>query len=662
MKFDVLGRIGNMRLPDGKTALLYSIYEAVSNAIQAIEERFGRAEFAKRGMINVLVELNADKTLKFLAISDNGVGLNSTHLASFETCDTRQKYSIGGKGVGRLIWVKVFNEIQVRSTFEVGLDRYEQVSFKFDPNLDGSLVDLTKSKGEAGDVGTRIMLTEIKPDQNAGITRPIVARHICHHFFPYFIAGSMPRLNVMFGRRELDIGDYLASKIDVRAQETLDVPFGNVGKIEISHVYVDKSISQELSNAILLAAQGRVVKSIEIEKKFALKSLDNGSAYVCVVHGDFLDAKVDQERTGFKALESEMEAIIETAMEAAERFLDEHIAKIRIAQKRLVIEILEEHPQLAISVQDIDVYVASLSPSMSEEDIGKTLFTLLYRHERRLKSQIRSLQNDDTDRGDKQSRRERIDELVQKVTDDAKRRLAEYTIKRHQIIQLARSLLKYSDQDKKGYHWERTLHELICPMGKMLDAKDYDEHNLWLIDDLLSYYSFFASDKAMSALGVEGERKEPDLIFFNPYGFRREGTNDPVVIIEFKRPGDETLSSDPVDQVLEYIERLRSRTVRDVEGSIISDISDQTPFECIVVCDLSAGARRKFERSVAQNPTPDGLGYYGFSPNHKASIRVLSYGKVFRDAELRNQSFFSKLGLLPQEVRHALSAATQAAE
>ncbi len=222
MKFDVLGRIGNMRLPDGKTALLYSIYEAVSNAIQAIEERFGRAEFAKRGMINVLIELNTDKSLKFLAISDNGIGLNPTHLASFETCDTRQKYSIGGKGVGRLIWVKVFDEIQVRSTFEVGLDRHEQVSFKFDPNLDNSLVGLTKTKGEAGEVGTRIMLTGIKPDQNAGITRPIIARNICHHFFPYFIAGSMPRLNVMFGRRELDIGEYGSSAELAKAEKVND--------------------------------------------------------------------------------------------------------------------------------------------------------------------------------------------------------------------------------------------------------------------------------------------------------------------------------------------------------------------------------------------------------------------------------------------------------
>ena len=277
----------------------------------------------------------------------------------------------------------------------------------------------------------------------------------------------------------------------------------------------------------------------------------------------------------------------------------------------------------------------TLSPSMSEEDIGKTLFTLLYRHERKLKSQIESLENSKSNGvdDDQRSRRERIDELVQKVTDDAKRRLAEYTIKRHQIIQLARSLLKYSDEEKKRYQWERTLHELICPMGKMLQAKDYDEHNLWLIDDLLSYYSLFASDKAMSAFGLEGERKEPDLIFFNPYGFRREGTNDPVVIVEFKRPGDETLSSDPVDQVLEYIEKLRSRTVRDIEGAVVSDISDQTPFECIVVCDLSAGARKKFERSVAQHPTPDGLGYYGFLPNHKASIEVLA---TARSSEMRS--------------------------
>jgi hypothetical protein len=222
---------------------------------------------------------------------------------------------------------------------------------------------------------------------------------------------------------------------------------------------------------------------------------------------------VDQERTGFKALASEMDAIKDAALEAAERFLSAHITKIRTTQKRHVVEILEEHPQLAISVKDIDGYVSGLSPSMSDEDIGKTLFTLLYRHEKRVKAQIKSITNDNVSDSRVISQKEKIEELVQSVSDDAKRRLAEYTIKRHQIIQLARSLLKYDDEDKKTYQWEKSLHEIICPMGRMLSGKNYDDHNLWLIDDLLSYYSFFASDKALSALGVVGERKEPDLVF-----------------------------------------------------------------------------------------------------------------------------------------------------
>ena len=41
MKFDIQGRIENMDFPDGKTAVLYSVYEAVSNSIHAIIDRFG---------------------------------------------------------------------------------------------------------------------------------------------------------------------------------------------------------------------------------------------------------------------------------------------------------------------------------------------------------------------------------------------------------------------------------------------------------------------------------------------------------------------------------------------------------------------------------------------------------------------------------------------
>jgi hypothetical protein len=136
-----------------------------------------------------------------------------------------------------------------------------------------------------------------------------------------------------------------------------------------------------------------------------------------------------------------------------------------------------------------------------------------------------------------------------------------------------------------------------------------------------------------------------DIIFFNPLGFRREGTSDPVVIVEFKRPGDEKPSQDPINQVLTYIEELQASKVRDIDGGVVSDIDKHTPFECFIVCELTDSARKQFEKSIAQHPTPDGEGYYGWSSPHNAHVRVISFKKMLRDAEQRNQAFFDQLKL-----------------
>ena len=101
-----------------------------------------------------------------------------------------------------------------------------------------------------------------------------------------------------------------------------------------------------------------------------------------------------------------------------------------------------------------------------------------------------------------------------------------------------------------------------------------------------------------------------------------------------------------MDQVLGYIEKLRNKTVRSIDGEVISEIRDNTPFECYIICELSETTRRLLSRSLAAHETPDGEGYFGFAPNHKATIHVISFKKMLEDAELRNEVFFKKLGLL----------------
>ncbi|CAO4145897.1 hypothetical protein DHODJN_09995 [Methylorubrum extorquens] len=412
----------------------------------------------------------------------------------------------------------------------------------------------------------------------------------------------------------------------------------------VNHLFVESNVSASLRNSYLLTAHGRLVGDpISIERKYALKELPNGKSYVAIIRSDFLDSRVDQERLGFKLTNEQREILEEAVLNSTEGFLKNHIKKMRTRQRITVEGLILEHPQLASQFESIEDYVNGLSPGMDDEQIAQNLFVLLYRDERDLRKRIDQLDNlDSLDAQAKSEARETLSE----IQNQEKGRLAELVVKRHQLLQISNVLLKFKDDESRSYHYERVIHEIICPMGEMYKSGEHTRHNLWMLDDSLATYEFFASDKTITSIAANGKStKEPDLIFFNPLGFRREGMAEPVVIVEFKRPGDDRPSQDPVRQVLRYVEELRGEKITDIDGAIVSDISKETPFECIIVCEPTPNSRLHFESSLAQSPTPDGQGYYGWSKPHNAHIRVISFSKMLRDAEMRNQSFFDQLKL-----------------
>jgi len=644
MKFDVIGRINNMRLPDGKTAILYSVYEAVSNSIHAINDRFTEEKAAAKGKVDVEITVDDDGEIESIAITDNGIGFTPDNLRSFETSDSRFKYQRGGKGVGRFIWIKMFDTIKVDSIIRKGRSS-ERIRFRFAPEKPSSIFGKRVTPVSGTETGSTITLSDLREDQRGRIRPTSYLKDLALHFFPQFIAGTLPEINITYRGETSNLNEFIADQVDTPVEQRISVDFGEGPvDVDIAHLFVDASISAGLRNAYLLTAHGRLVGDpVSIERKYALRELPDGKAYVAVVSSDFLDERVDQERLGFKLTGEQRETLEATILEAAEAFLHEHITKVRKRQKQTVERLITEHPQLATQFANIDEYVAQLSPGMDDEQIGQNLFVLLYREEKDLRKRIEEF---DQLAALEPATREQAEAILGEISNQEKHRLAELVVKRHQILQMANVLLKYENDEQKSYHYERVIHELICPMGEIYRSGDVSLHNLWMIDDTLAAYDLFASDKPIKSLAKEAtSRKEPDLIFFNPLGFRREGTDDPVVVIEFKRPGDEKPSQDPVTQVLGYIDELRGASVRDMDGGVVSDIGKDTPFECYIVCELTGAARKSFERSIAQNPTPDGEGYYGWSVPHKARIRVISFKKMLRDAELRNQAFFDQLRL-----------------
>src|SRR4051794_18644663 len=114
MKINLLGQVGNTRLTHSHGLL--PVFEAVINSIQAIEERqTSKGEIKitiQRSPIPALFQETAPagsvpaEPIQHFLVSDNGIGFTEQNYTSFETAHSRAKAAKGGKGIGRLVWLK----------------------------------------------------------------------------------------------------------------------------------------------------------------------------------------------------------------------------------------------------------------------------------------------------------------------------------------------------------------------------------------------------------------------------------------------------------------------------------------------------------------------------------------------------------------------------
>lgn len=131
---DVIGQVARLPLKPSEANALLPLFEAISNSLHAITERFGDDDLAEKGRVDIEV-LRAPQTdgitpVQGFNIKDNGIGLNEENFRSFCTPFSRHKISKGGKGIGRLGWLKVFKKINVISAYQND-SALKQIAFDF---------------------------------------------------------------------------------------------------------------------------------------------------------------------------------------------------------------------------------------------------------------------------------------------------------------------------------------------------------------------------------------------------------------------------------------------------------------------------------------------------------------------------------------------------
>ena len=238
-----------------------------------------------------------------------------------------------------------------------------------------------------------------------------------------------------------------------------------------------------------------------------------------------------------------------------------------------------------------------------------------------------------------------FNEQFKKVSDANSSMLAEYVAHRKIVIDFLNFAIRQKDDGK--FEKESYIHNLIYPMKHSADEMEYSAHNLWLIDEKLSYCSYIASD---IPFGAKSENGRTDLLFLDKPVAMANSENDgtefnSIIVFEFKRPmrNDYSRNENPVDQLLEYVETLRSGKATDKDGRPIL-VSENTQFYLYAICDLTPTLRAIMDRN-SYNQTPDKQGYYHYHTKYNAYIEVISFDKIINDSKLRNRVLFDKLGL-----------------
>jgi hypothetical protein len=667
LKTSLEGRLRNT--PLGQSRGLLALFEAVVNSIHAIEEtktnvkkasieiqilRSGqeilnkKQKIAKRGLIG-------------FTVTDNGIGFTDDNYNSFLMLDSLYKQKKGCRGVGRLLWLKVFEEISIQSGFyDEKSQSYFERQFQFHPQ---GVRNMRLEKSEEQFNQTIVHLSTIKKKYQKGMKHSVetIAQELLEHCLCYFLRQEgVPCITLIDEDQTINLSDLFQSCRQQTDQESFTLKGES---FQLSHILFSARMASKPS--IGYVAAGRLVE----KEPLAIQGLpaiihQNGEDfyYLGFVQSPFLDATVSPERTGFETetpqplfdksltFEEVKEEVNRKVKAYFQSTIDEHNKKLTALVQKFVEEkqpryhpILKRTPieklGVSLTVSDKDLELAC---HRAYADIEETL--LAEGHDLTRPESVANIEDYE----------QRLQAYLQKAEDIKKSDLAGYVSHRRVILDLLKIAINRKEDEK--YVREKLIHRLIMPLNR--DSTDLQETdcNLWIIDERLAFHHFLASNKelnSVSILSTESEKK-PDIFALNLYDnplLINLGEKLPlasITVIEIKRPMRNdavTLNEekDPISQTLNYLEKIREGKIQTCQGRLIPE-SSTIPGFCYILCDLTPSVQRCCKQA-GLIVTQDKTGYFGYNQNYHAYIEVISFDQLLNRAEERNRAFFEKLGL-----------------
>ena len=658
-RIDFEGKVNDIQLLF--TNSLLPLFETIVNSIQSLED----SENVDNGKIEIIVERDHSQLtlsgfdehapFKNFTVIDNGEGFNIANYNSFLTDYSRKKIIKGCKGIGRFLWLKAFDYVTIDSVYREN-DVWKNRSFTF------SIKDRIKPKAnvetlEAGAFKTSVRLNVFhkKYIDKTLLSLEELAEKIIKHCLPYFLSENCPIIILQdVGNKEICLNNFFNTEIKNSLSNDEFELEGE--KFSLYHFKQAKG-----KHELYLCANSREVRSEDLKEKIPnlgkkIVPDDRQSYfYTGYLMSPFLDRNVNSNRTKFEfegnegLLENEiMDNILKQAKGYISNYLRDDLSKIEQNKKNQIDEFVKrEKPQYRFLLNQRPEVYEAISPGLTNDKLEYELHRQEQLWELEIHTQgrkiVERIKNKEVD---KHFLTNAFNDHMNSLSEINKSSLAEYIIRRKNIIELLEATIEISDEGM--YSREDAVHSIICPMKYTSDEIPFEEMNLWLIDDRLAYHDFLSSDKSFKSLPmIESDSlKRMDLaIFDTPLSFSEDkDIHNSISVIELKRAMRNDLDqagNNPIAQVLDYVEALQSGQEKNHVGRPIRG-TETTAFYCYIIADLTV-SMIKVAKPYSLTKTADNQGYFGYFKDYNAYVQIMTYDKLVSDAKKRNQILFDKL-------------------
>nr|WP_051567517.1 ATP-binding protein [Draconibacterium orientale] len=509
-RINIQGTIENIR---SKSNVYTPIIEAIVNSIQSIIEKGN-----DNGKIEIILQRdkilefdNSTPEIKSIEIRDNGLGFTQQNRDSFDTFYSELRKNIGGKGFGRFMFVKYFNNVRVESVFKDGNENFKLRKFRFGKQYE-IIVDETIDDTKAVDSYSSLFLENLKEEHSFEKQIETISKRILERILIFFINDSFKCPTIIVkeadSSQNIILNDYLTGKNEIQLFSSKDFEIKNNGHSALFTAKIFKIFfpGSQKSKISLTGHNREVTESPlhkyvpEFEDDFYDESNGSKKNYIIKTYvlGDYLDSNVSTERETFDFHRdgssiyfpySQIEIETNAALITKEVFGTDVQIRTEKKSQRIRNYVNNSAPWHKVYLPDLEI--SRIAYNLKDEDIEVELQKVKFNKELQTRAEIKELLSDDNEDIDGN-----MAKAISKISEIGKSDLAHYVFNRKNVLEAFVKLLKRRD-DGKG-ELEKDVHNLIFPMGRDSENTEYHEHNLWLIDERLVFSEYVASDKKIS--------------------------------------------------------------------------------------------------------------------------------------------------------------------